>query len=324
MTPIAAPMPRRTAGGRGAHRGAAVLMALFIATLATLIVTGLFWNQFIVLRTIENQQLTVQSRLLLTGALDWARAILREDRNAYDALSEPWAQPLAETRLDQLGETSTLAARATIAGNIEDAQARMNLRSLAGADGKVSEPDLLALRRLCELLELPAATADLIAVAVMESRAPLPATTGETTGTITVRPLPLVYPQDLYGVRGLDPQAAAKLIPYVTVLLDSSAAVNVNTATAEVIAARVGMTLSAARALVAERDRIGYFINVDNFRNRLPKQGADLDTSRISTTTRFFVIHGQVRLDRATTRMEALVQRPGGNQAVQVLWQREL
>ena len=325
MRSITAAIPRRTsAGGRGAQRGAAVLMALFIATLATLIVTGLFWNQFIVLRTIENQQLSVQSRLLLAGSLDWARAILRADRNAYDALSEPWAQPLAETRLDQLGETSTLAARATIAGNIEDAQARMNLRNLVGADGGISEPDLLALRRLCELLDLPAATADLIAVAVIEASAPLTNTAETGTGTITVRPLPLVYPQDLYGVRGLDPQAAAKLIPYVTVLLDSSAAVNVNTASAEVLAARVGLTLSAARALVAERDRSGYFVSVGDFRNRLPRQGADLDTSRISTATRFFMIRGEVRLDRATTRMEALVQRPGGNQPVQVLWQREL
>src|SRR5258707_10562383 len=60
-------------------RGAALLMALFIAALATLIVSGLFWRQFVLLRTIENQQLMSQSRLLLRGALDWARAILRED-----------------------------------------------------------------------------------------------------------------------------------------------------------------------------------------------------------------------------------------------------
>ena len=89
----------------GHQDGAAVLMALFVATLATLIVTGLFYRQFVLLRTIENQQLVSQSRQLLRGALDWGRAILREDanRSSYDALSEPWAQPLAETRLDQLG-----------------------------------------------------------------------------------------------------------------------------------------------------------------------------------------------------------------------------
>lgn len=302
-------------------RGAAVLMALFIATLATLIVTGLFWNQFIVLRTIENQQLAVQSRMLLDGALDWARAILRADQNNFDALTEPWAQPLAETRLDQLGETSTLAARATIAGGIEDAQARMNLRNLVGADGRIVTTELDALRRLCELLSLPSATADLIAATMVESRAP---TTDTTAGAVTIRPLPLMLPQDLYGVRGLDPQAAEKLIPYVTILLDAPTPINVNTATAEVISARIGITLAVARALVAERDRIGYFTDVGNFKTRLPGQGADLDTSQIATQSRYFLIRGQVKLDRATTRLEALVRRPGLNQVVQVLWQREL
>ncbi len=310
-----------------AQRGAALLMALFIAALATLIVTGLFWNQFIVLRTIENQQLTVQSRMLLDGALDWARAILRADRNSYDALTEPWAQPLAETRLDQLGETSALAARATIAGGIEDMQARMNLRNLVGLDGKVSVPELEALRRLCNLLSLPSATADLIAVAMLQSRVPpaVPNAEGTSGGDPTVaRPLPLMLPQDLYGVGGLDPQAAAVLIPYVTVLPEAPTPVNVNTASAEVIAARLGMNLAAARALVAERDRIGYFTNVDNFRTRLPNQGADLDTSQIATQSRYFLVRGQVRLDRATTRMEAMVRRPAVNQLVQVLWEREL
>jgi len=299
-------------------------MALFIATLATLIVTGLFWNQFIVLRTIENQQLSVQSRLLLTGALDWARAILREDRNNYDALTEPWAQQLAETRLDQLGETSTLASKATIAGSIEDAQARMNLRNLIGLDGKVADRELEALRRLCALLALPGATADLIAVAMVESRVPTAGTPGDSP--TTVRPLMLMLPQDLYGVRGLDPQAAAKLVPYVAILLDAPTPINVNTASAEVIAARIGIPLAAARALVAERERLGYFIDVGNFRNRLPNQGqgGDQDISQIATQSRYFLIRGQVRLDRTTTRLEALVRRPAVNQTVEVLWQREL
>src|ERR1700747_806466 len=78
--------------------GAALLMALVIAAIATVIVSGLFWRQFVLVRTIENQQLMSQSRLLLRGALDWARAILREDaaQKPYTAFTEPWAQPLAE------------------------------------------------------------------------------------------------------------------------------------------------------------------------------------------------------------------------------------
>ncbi len=320
---------------RSEQRGAAVLMALFVAALATMIITGLFYRQFVLLRTIENQQLTSQSRLLLRGALDWGRAILREDanRSQYDALSEPWSQPLAETRLDQLGETASLAALATIAGSMEDAQSRLNLRNLI-ENGKVVERELEALRRLVLLLQLPEQTADLIALRMAQALPPVPAADpaggvapANMAETEQTRPLPLMLPQDMAGIAGIDPAAVLRLAPYI-VVLDERTAVNANTASPEVIAARVPeLTLAEARTLVAERDRLSYFNNIGEVRTRLGNKGALVTDSELSTASRFFFIRGEVKLDRAITRMEALVKRaiPGqGQQAVAVLWTREI
>ena len=305
--------------------GAAVLMALFIATLATLIVTGLFWNQFVLIRTIENQQLVGQTRLLLRSALDWSRAILREDQrtSTFDALSEPWAQGLEETRLDQLGETTTLASNASIAGSIEDAQSRLNLRNLLGTEGVIYEPDLMALRRLAVLLGLPEQTADLIAARMLESLGN-PTTERPAMGS-SAKPIPLFLPTDLAGIPGIDGQAAAKLAPYV-IILDERTPVNVNTASAEVIAARIaGLSIADARSLVAERERISYFPNVGSFRNSLRNRGQPGGDDELSVSSRYFLVRGQVRLDRAQTRMESLVKRSSvATQAVTVLWQREL
>ena len=313
---------RRVARAR--QSGAAVLMALFIATLATLIVSGLFWNQFVLLRTIENQQLVGQTRLLLRSALDWSRAILREDQrtSTFDALTEPWAQGLEETRLDQLGETTTLASNASIAGSIEDAQSRLNLRNLLGQEGVVYEPDLMALRRLAVLLGLPEQTADLIAARMLES---LGNPTAERPMGSAAKPIPLFLPTDLAGIPGIDGQAAAKLAPYV-VILDERTPVNVNTASAEVIAARIpGLSIADARSLVAERERISYFPNVGSFRNSLRNRGQPGGDDELSVSSRYFLVRGQVRLDRAQTRMESLVKRSTlATQAVVVLWQREL
>lgn len=318
------------------QRGAAVLMALFIATLATLIITGLFWSQFVLLRTIENQQLVAQSRMLLRGALDWARAILREDalRSNFDALTEPWAQPLAETRLDQLGETSTLASQATMAGGIEDAQSRLNLRNLVSAEGLIVQRELFALRRLAQMLGVPEQTADLIAVRVQASLAPLP-TDGRLASVRALDPkappIALLLPQDLSGISGIDPAAAAKLAPYV-VILDDRTALNVNTASAEAIAARIAdFSLADARSLVADRERVGYFKDFADLQNRLSRfgRGASQEVvtqQDINTTSRYFFVRGQVKLDRANTRMEALVKRGPAqtSQPIAVLWQREL
>jgi general secretion pathway protein K len=318
----------------GRQRGAAVLLALFVATLATLIVSALFYRQFVLLRTIENQQLMTQSRLLLRGALDWGRAILREDanRSSYDGLAEPWAQPLAETRLDQLGETSSLASQASIAGSMEDAQSRYNLRNLV-ENGQVLEPEVEALRRLCALLQIPEQTADLIAERMrlaLPAAVPAADDSGRTAGSLSSekpRPIPLMLPEDLIAIPGISAEAAQRLAPYI-VVLDERTPINANTARPEVIAARVaGLSLSDARALVAERERISYFNNVGEVRTRLGAKANGVQDADIATASRFFFVRGEVKLDRAVTRMEALVRRgvPGqGIQPVNVLWVREI
>ena len=313
------------------QRGVAVLMALFVSALATLIVTGLFWTQFVLLRTIENQQLVSQSRLLLRGALDWARAILREDARttAFDSCDEPWAQKLQETRLDQLGETSALASQASMSGSIEDAQSRFNLRALVTED-KANETEVAALKRLAQALDLPPQTADLIAARVVQSLAHAGANDGEPmsapTSMPTSRPIPLVLPCDVAGIAGIAPEAAQKLADYLVVFDEPRVPININTASAEVLYARIpDLTISEAKKLVSERKRIGRFRDTADFRNRLGAKGAEVTEEQISTSSRYFFVRGQVRLDRADTRMEALVKRGPANAVapIQVLWQRE-
>jgi general secretion pathway protein K len=305
-------------------RGAAVLMALFVATLATLIVSGLFWTQFVLLRTIENQQLVSQSRLLLRGALDWARAILREDARTsnFDAISEPWGQRLEETRLDQLGETSALAAQATMSGDIEDAQSRFNLRGLV-QDGQVSEAEVAALARLTKVLNLPEQTANLIANHMAQALA----VSDINATTPKPKPIPLVFPQDIGGISGISAEAAAKLAAYVVVLDEARTPINVNTAPAEVLVARIpGLTLSEANAAVGQRRRTdNRFRNTGDFRNIVGAKANDVTDELISTASRYFFVRGRIKLDRADTRMEALVKRsaPRTPGPITVLWQRE-
>jgi general secretion pathway protein K len=265
----------------------------------------------------------------MAGALDWARAMLREDlaRSSYDGLDEFWARGLAETRLDQLGESSTLAAQASIAGSIEDAQSRLNLRNLVSDDGEIAERDLEALKRLCDLLGVPTVNAELIALRMKTAFAP--ASTGDSPGgnTATGRPLPPVLAADIAGIPGVSREAAAALAPYIVVLDGNKTRLNVNTASAEVIAARLGISLARARAVVGQRERISHFVDVGNFRNYVGEtDGTEGGDAGIATSSSYFFVRGQIRLARADMRMEALVRRsaqPGGG-PVEVLWQREL
>ena len=138
-------------------------MALLLTTLAITIVASLFWQQQVQVRSIENQRLQLQKQWILRGALDWAGLILREDAkySSVDTLDEPWAVPLAETRLDQYvdnGRADADTADATLSGSITDAQARYNLTNLC-PDGTINPAEVAAFAQMLSNAHLDPALA---------------------------------------------------------------------------------------------------------------------------------------------------------------------
>ena len=83
--------------------GAAVVMALFIVVLCTLAISPLIWNLFATAKTISVAAARDQADAVSVSGVDWARVILREDArvSTTDTLTEPWAVPLAESRINE-------------------------------------------------------------------------------------------------------------------------------------------------------------------------------------------------------------------------------
>ena len=83
------------------QRGAALLAAMLTVTLVATMAAAALWQQWRSVEIEAAERTRVQSAWLLTGALDWARLILREDARSggADHLAEPWAVPLQEARL---------------------------------------------------------------------------------------------------------------------------------------------------------------------------------------------------------------------------------
>ncbi|TAK95685.1 MAG: general secretion pathway protein GspK, partial [Aquabacterium sp.] len=87
---------------RGRQRGAALLMAMVIVTLVATLAASMVWQQWRATQVEGAERIRTQASWVLSGALDWARLILREDAKSTDKsdhLGEPWAIPLAEARL---------------------------------------------------------------------------------------------------------------------------------------------------------------------------------------------------------------------------------
>lgn len=294
------------------QRGVAVVTALLLTTLAITIVASLFWQQQVQVRSIENQRLQLQKQWVLRGALDWAALILREDakHSSVDTLDEPWAVPLADTRLDQYVENGRAAddiSDATLSGYIQDAQSRYNLANLY-SKGNIDHAEVTVFARLLDHLRidpsLAQATAELMASANQQ-----PDTASiQNSAQVTTQPLALTHVDDLLAIPGFTPQALHALKDYV-IFLPRPTPVNVNTAPAEVLAARVaGLSFSAANSLIQTRETAS-FRDLADFSNRLSGQYPTPLAHQISVSSNYFLVNGKVRMNRAGLEMQALMER---------------
>lgn len=301
-----------------------MITALLLTTLAITIVASLFWQQQVQVRSIENQRLQLQKQWILRGALDWAGLILREDakHSSTDNLDEPWAVPLAETRLDQYiesGRSGTDINDASLSGGISDAQARYNLTNLCPS-GTIIPAEVDVFGRLLDYAKLDPmlaqATAEVMAAA---SKKPAATESDKADGS-GPQPIKLVQLDDLLAVPGITPDMLDRLKDLV-IFLPRATPVNVNTASAEVLAALID-TLSPADAstLVTSRNTAS-FRDLADFANRMPGKLVTASSARMSVTTNYFLVNGKVSMTRAGLDMQALLERSGT--FTKLIWIRE-
>jgi general secretion pathway protein K len=113
---------------------------------------------------------------------------------------------------------------------------------------------------------------------------------------------------------GLAPTTVAALLPYVTVLPAVKVRVNLNTASAEVIAAAVeGLGLADAQRLVAARAN-SHFRDINGAGEALGNKTI-LVTPRnqemVTVASNYFEVHGRLRVDNMVLHERSLLQRNG-------------
>jgi general secretion pathway protein K len=289
--------------------GTAIVMAMLVVALSVLLVSGAFERQSAIARQVENEVAYAQARMLLYGAVDWARVILREDArtSAVDHLGEPWATSLEQTRLDNEGDDP-----AYIQGAMQDAQARFNLRNVSGPNGLIAS-EVAVLARLLDIVGANAMLAEPLAMRIHTAVQPPPGPQGA----------PGVLPSTLADIELSDPamrDAMSRLAPFVTLLPEPSA-INANTAAAEVLAARFdNLALSDARRLTASRDR-AYFRDINEVLTRVAGLRPTGSMGQLAVDTQYFLLDGVVEFRKAHVEAHVLLKREGGR--VEVVWMQD-
>lgn len=301
------------------QRGAALLLAMIVVTLVATLAAGIVWQQSRTVQVEAAERAAAQAEQILSGALDWARLILREDTRSGgpDHLGEPWATPLAEARLSTFlaaeGAVSDDGPEAFLSGAIVDAQARFNLRNLQGDDGAPQPAAIKGLERLCEAAGLPVDAAARIAEGLRGAGA-------AANGAEEAPEAPLL-PRRVSQLAwlGLEPAALEALAPFV-VLLPVRTPVNVNTASAEVLVAAIdGLDAGSAERLLQRRQREP-FRNLEEVRAELPEPLREAATeARVAVRSSYFEIVGRLRLEERVLEERSLVERRGADRGLDVV-----
>ncbi len=297
-------------------RGAALITAMLtVAMVAGMAATalGLQWRNV----EVESAERTrVQSLWVLTGALDWARLILREDarEGGPDHLAEPWAVPLEEARIstflaaDKTTSEEDLLQQVFLSGRISDLQGRLNVYNLVEGT-RISEPDYQAFARLFQLLGLPEQELQLLADNLRLAR-----DTRREAGPDALVPL---LPQQLGQLAwlGLSPASQARLRPYVT-LLPVRTPVNLNTASPQVLYACIETLDQAQAQRLAQLRLLSHFRSLADVSKAVAATAGQLNESRHSVNSKYFEVSGRLRIDQKVMDERSVVRRDGMNVTV--------
>jgi general secretion pathway protein K len=315
------------ASHRHKNHGAALLAAMLILVLVATLTAGLTWQQWRSLETERAERTRLQAGWILIGALDWARLILREDGRTAgaDHLAEPWAVSLQESRLSSFlaadrNNPVLLADQegndAFLSGQIVDAQSKLNVRNLLDGNG-ISPKAQESFGKLFGLLNLSEkefnTLLENLRFAADKDLANFSA------GKASMMPEHV----DQLTLLGLSKESLQTLRPYITVLPQSNTRVNLNTASAEVIAAVVpAMQLDGAQKLVQERAN-KHFATINDASALLPTLATDIaESGQLGVSSNFFEVFGRLRLVDGDTQIvveeRSLVYRAGLD--VRALW----
>lgn len=202
-------------GGSG-QRGVALITAVLIVALATILAVNVGFRGMLDQRRSATLFALDQGQLVALGAEAWAADVLRQDLqdSKTDHLGETWAKPLPPLPIDG----------GTVEGRLEDMQGRFNVNNLVHADGTTNPEAVKQLERLLAVLEIEPAWASAMADWIDEDTQPgFPdgaedsVYSGQTPAHLAAN-MPVTRASELMVLPGFGAERYAKLEPYVTAL----------------------------------------------------------------------------------------------------------
>jgi general secretion pathway protein K len=289
---------------RTAQRGVAVLTAMLVVTVGTVLAVNMLWESTLDQRRTMSALAADQGLMYALGAEAWAADILRQDlveSDESDHLGEEWAIELPPLPVDG----------GAITGRLEDLQGRFNLNNLIGSDGTEDEFSRLQFERLLNTLQLDPGIAarvvdwlDSDTIASFPTGAEDAAYAGSEPPYRTPNTM-ITTPSELLAVEGVDQEVYRQLMPYVAAL-PMGTTLNVNTASAPVLASLSDeIDIGLAESLIEQRAGLD-FVDIPGTFEGLVEADA---LQRIDGVSSHFLLTARVALGTNQLTLYSVLQR---------------
>jgi general secretion pathway protein K len=309
---------RASIPSRRQQRGVALVMAVLIVALATILAAEVGFRGYLDQRRTVNTFSLDQSFEIAMGGEAWASDALRRDKmqsSKTDDFTEEWATPIPPIPLEDVG--------GEFEGQLEDMQGRFNLNDLVSFDqsgqGTVNEPAVKRFERLLTLLEIEPKWAGYIADWIdSDNNAGFPDGAEDPVYTNLSPPyrtanMPITRASELLALPDFGAERYQKIAPFVTALPPGQP-VNLCTASPELLDAMIGdnreFTLGRDAGKQTRAQRC--FPTVQEFQASLSAERKEELDNTIGETSDYFLATIWVTLGTQRFTLYSLLYRNGG------------
>jgi general secretion pathway protein K len=281
------------------QRGSAIIIALFVMSLAAIISVSMLSRSSIATRRTVLMLNADQSQLYAQASVNWAIDLLKNN------LKQQKTGRLTDTFPIQ-SKTDTVNGY-VIESSIEDMQGYFNLNNLTKQD------------YLSDMTNIILAASDWIGPGKSET---LNAYYGKLNPPYRAPHKAMASVSELRLVRGMTPEIYNELLPYITAL-PIATQINVNTAPAMVIMSlSKTLTPEGARTIEARRKAMP-FIDAGSFMNFDLVKNNQVTADQITVLSSYFLVKTSVKVGRQQTVLYTLLNRVTKNSKpdVIVVWQ---
>ena len=303
---------------RSGQRGVALITAVLIVALATILATRIGFDSALEQRRSTTAMLLDQAYLVGLGAEAWAASYLKKDLedSKQDHLGERWATPIPPIPIEG----------GVIEGRVEDMQGRFNLNNLVTSEGVVNREGLREFQNLLSELELEPKWAGILADWLDVDTQPNFPDGAEDNVYISQTPpyraanAPITSVSELLALPEFGLERYLRLRPYVTAL-PIGTPINVCTAPGLVIDALSDGTREFGldpEGLARQREQ-RCFPTIDDLRAAFGEDAYQRVSDRVSEASSYFRVTALVSIGSTELSLYSLLHRDSSGLARPVM-----